>query len=88
MRSAGVLAQEQPDSRSDHRQAEPLSHAQAEREQPEKRVGFARELAHETGGAVADEEERRHLPARPRARREPPQQGEQREALERHLVEL
>src|SRR2546426_5250963 len=72
----------------DHRQAQPLAHRQAEREITEKRVGLARKLGDEAQRAIADQEKRGHLPARARPRREPPQQDEERNALERELVEL
>src|SRR2546428_13354328 len=54
----------------------------------EKAVGFPAELGDEAKHAVADEKQRRHLAARARPGREPPKQREERETLQRELVEL
>src|SRR5207302_869118 len=61
---------------------------EAEREIAEKAVGLAAELGDEAKHAIADEKQRRHLPARARLGREPPKQREEREPLQRELVEL
>src|SRR5262249_42332690 len=71
-----------------HRQAKPLAHGETEREEAEERIWLRGKLAHRARNAVADEKERAHLHARPRARREPPEEREERHALERELVEL
>src|SRR5262249_27559387 len=54
----------------------------------EKTVGLAGELANRSRDAVADEEERRDLHARALARGKPPEQREERDPFQRHLVEL
>src|SRR2546428_8688063 len=55
---------------------------------PEKGVGPPAELGDEAKHAVADEKQRRPLAARARPGREPPKQREEREPLQRELVEL
>src|SRR6266850_3299441 len=84
----GRAAREQPRSKGYHRQRQPLAHRQAEREIAEKAVGLPAELGDEAKHAVAGEKQRRHLAARARPGREPPKQREEREPLQRELVEL
>src|SRR2546428_6761584 len=84
----GRAAREQPHPKGDHRQRQPLAHRQAEREIAEKAVGLPAELGDEAKHAIADEKQRRHLAARARLGREPPKQREEREPLQRELVEL
>src|SRR5437667_12661170 len=84
----GRAAREEPRSKGDHRQRQPLAHRHAEGEIAEKAVGLPAELGDEAKHAVADEKQRRHLAARARPGREPPKQREDRETLQRELVEL
>src|SRR2546425_8438071 len=84
----GGAVREQPHPKGDHRQRQPLAHRQAEREIAEKAVGLPAELGDEAKHAIAGEKQRRHLAARARLGREPPKQREEREPLQRELVEL
>ena len=76
------------DPREDHRNAEPLPHRQSHCEEPEEIVGLAREFRGETQHAVADEERAGDGARGAWLAREPPQDREEQEALERDLVEL
>src|SRR6267378_3314052 len=84
----GGAVREQPHPKGEHRQRQPLAHRQAEREIAEKAVGLPAELGDEAKHAIADEKQRRYLAARARLGREPPKHREEREPLERELVEL
>src|SRR5207247_8282392 len=84
----GRAAREQPHSKGDHRQRQPLAHRHAEREIAEKAVGLPAELGDEAKHAVADEKQPRHLAARARPGREPPKERERREPLKREPLEL
>ena len=73
---------EKPMPGDDHRQAQPLAHAdRPSASSPRKASGSRANSPMKRDDAVADQEQRRHLRARPRLRGEPPQQREQREAL-------
>src|SRR6185436_8526860 len=72
----------------DHREAQPLTHGEAEREEADEGVGLAEELGEEAQAAVTQQEHGGNLPRRPRLRREPPQEGEQHQAFQPELIEL
>src|SRR5690348_12620597 len=90
-RSARLVApapREEGDAAEQHGHAKPLAHRHAERQEPQEGVRLPGELGEETQAAVADQEHRRYLSSRARLGREPPQEGEEHEPLERELVEL
>ncbi len=72
----------------DHRHAEPLAHAHAERQDAEERVRLAEIFGDEAEAPVSHEERRRHLTLPALAPRIQPQQHEQQQPFHQELVHL